>query len=277
MPDSAFSRVPVESALKSATDGSMAAMGLFSRRAGAGRTGVVPVSMIASLPDYGRAVIAAKRSHAPVTDPRFGWDWLSQAVLPMNSPQRDQVIQELYDAAVSAEDRPMATVGAYRVLCEWDGNLQDPRFAELRDAYLQLLHQMRFTSLELTGYESARWIELHGDLRHSFDRIVDVKVDPAALPPAAELAPGQSKLLLRMGPSSQDNEFYGERSANGLYGLYCIGISSSDDPTKVRYDWPDIIPCATMQELLVQVGRRFGTRPYWADPVLEPYFTGRRQ
>jgi hypothetical protein len=252
-------------------------MGLFNRRAGAGRAGVVPASMIMSLADYGRAVIAAKRSHAPVTDLRFGWDWLSQAILPMNGPQRDQVIQELYDAAVSAGDRQMATVGAYRVLCEWDSNLQDQRFAELRDAYLHLLHQMRFTSSHLTGYESQRWIELYGELRHSFDQIVDVTVDPATLPPVAELTPGESKLLLRMGPQSQDNEFYGERRADGLYGFYCIGIKDSDDPTKVRYDWPDIIPCATMQELLVQVGRRFGTRPYWTDAVLEPYFTGRRQ
>ena len=77
-------------------------MELFNRRAGAERAGVVPASMIMSLPDYGRAVIADKRSHAPVTDPRFGWDWLSQAILAMNGPQRDQVIQELYDAAVSA-------------------------------------------------------------------------------------------------------------------------------------------------------------------------------
>jgi hypothetical protein len=139
-------------------------MGLFNKRTGAGRAGVVPASMITSLPDYGRAVIAAKRSHAPVTDPRFGWDWLSQAMLAMNGPQREQVIQELYDAAMSAADSQMAIVGAYQVLCEWDGNLQDRRFVELRDAYLQLVQQMGFTSLNLTGYESQRWSELHGGL-----------------------------------------------------------------------------------------------------------------
>ena len=224
--------------------------------------------MIMSLPDYGRAFIAAKRSHDPVTDPRFGWDWMSQAILAMNGPQRDQVIQELYDAAVSAEDRQMATVAVYRVLCEWDGNLQDDRFAELRDAYLNILHQMRFTSLHLTGYESERWIELHGELRRSFDRIVDVTVDPAALPPVAELAPGESKLLLRMGPRSQDNEFYGERRADGMYGLYCIGINS-DDPTKVRYDWSDIARATPCRNCSSRSGEGSGPGPtgrtaYWS-------------
>jgi hypothetical protein len=71
-----------------------------------------------------------------------------------------QVIQELYDAALADEDRSMATVGAYKLLAEYDGNLGDERFGALRDAYLNLMRDMGFSSGHLTGYESSRWIEL---------------------------------------------------------------------------------------------------------------------
>lgn len=44
----------------------------------------------------------------------------------------------------------MATVGAYKLLCEWDGNMRDERFLALCDAYLNLLREMRFSSGHLT-------------------------------------------------------------------------------------------------------------------------------
>lgn len=64
----------------------------------------------------------------------------------------------------------MATVGAYRLLAEFDGDLRDERFVALQDAYLNLMRDMGFSSMHLTGYESSRWIETHGDLRSSFDQ-----------------------------------------------------------------------------------------------------------
>ena len=131
-------------------------MALFGKRP----RGVVPSSVIRSLAEYGRAVIAAKRSMGPMSDPRFDWEFMSPVVLSMTGPQRDQVIQELYDAALADEDRPMATVGAYKLLAEYDGNLSDERFGALRDAYLNLMRDMGFSSGHLTGYESSRWIEL---------------------------------------------------------------------------------------------------------------------
>jgi hypothetical protein len=138
---------------------------LFSRRP----RGVVQSSVIASLAEFGRAVIAAKRSTGPMTDPRFDWEFMSPVMLSMNGPLRDQVIQELYDAASADADRPMASVGAYKLLAEYDGNLRDERFLALQDTYLNLMHHVGFSSGHLTGYESNRWIETHGDLRSSFD------------------------------------------------------------------------------------------------------------
>jgi hypothetical protein len=130
----------------------------------------VPSSVIASLAEYGKSVINAKRSMTSMADPRFEWEFMSPVMLGMNGPQRDQIIQELYDAALADPDRPMATIGAYKLLAEYDGNLPDERFVVLRDAYLNLMRDMGFSSGHLTGYESDRWIALHGDLRSSFDR-----------------------------------------------------------------------------------------------------------
>lgn len=247
-------------------------MALFNRRP----IGVVPASVIASLADYGKAVIASKQSAAPVTDPRFGWDYMSPVVLAMNDERRDRVIQELYDAARTAADRPMATVGAYKLLCEWDGNLRDERFLALRDDYMNLLRDMRFSSGYLTGYEAERWVEIHGDLRYSFDRITDVAVPSGdQVPPAKDLQAGQHRRVALTGPLPDGNEFYAERRADGTYGVFSIRPNSSDDPTRVRCE--ELLgPFGTMADLLRALGADFRIRPYWADEDLDPYFPGRR-
>lgn len=236
----------------------------------------MPASLIASLAEYGKAIIAAMRTASPVTDPRFGWDYMSPVVLAMNGAQRDRVIQELYDAAMTATDRLMATVGAYKLLCEWDGNLRDERFLALRDAYLNLMREMRFSSGHLTGYEAERWIELHGDLRYSFDRITDVAVpSEAQAPQAKDLRPGQNRRVALTGPLPDGNEFYAERRADGTYGVFSIRPKGSDDPTRGRYE-ERLGPFGTMPDLLRALGAYFGIRPYWADDDLDPYFPGRR-
>lgn len=135
-----------------------ARMGFFGKRPQARRS-AVPGSVIASLAAYGEAVLAAKRAASPVTDPPFGWDYMAPVMMAMAGAQREQVIQELYDAALQARDREMAMVGAYKLLCEFDGNLADERFQVLRDFYLDLMQRMGFSSAHLTGYEMQRWSE----------------------------------------------------------------------------------------------------------------------
>jgi hypothetical protein len=247
-------------------------MALFGRRP----NGFVPASVIASLAEYGKAVIAAKQSGTPVAESRFGWDFMSPVVLAMNGEHRDRVIQELYDASRTAADRPMATVGAYKLLCEWDGDLRDERFLALRDEYMNLLRDMKFPSGYLTGYESQRWIEIHGELRHSFDRITDVVVPSGdQVPPAKDLQPGQHRRVALMAPPPGGNEFHAERRADGTYGVFSIRAKSSDDPTRVRCE-ERLGPFGTMTDLLRALGADLGLRPYWADEDLDPYFPGRR-
>ena len=135
-----------------------ARMGFFGKRPQARRP-AVPGSVIASLAAFGEAVMAAKRAASPVTDPRFGWEYMEPVMMAMTGAQRDQVIQELYDAALQARDREMAMVGAYKLLCEFDGNLADERFQALRDFYLDLMQRMGFPSAYLTGYEMQRRAE----------------------------------------------------------------------------------------------------------------------
>jgi hypothetical protein len=141
-------------------------MAIFKKRPGA----AVPPSILASLAEYGRAVIDANRSNGPMVDSRFGWDFMSPVMIGMGSSQRDQIIQEIYDAAMSDPDRPMASVGAYKLLGEYDPGMSDERFVALQDSYLNLMRRMGFSSAHLTGHESERWVKMHGELDSSFDR-----------------------------------------------------------------------------------------------------------
>jgi hypothetical protein len=236
----------------------------------------VPASVIASLAEFGKAVIAGRGSASPVQYPQFGWDYMAPVVLAMNGAQRNQVIQELYDAALTAADRPMASVGAYKLLCESDGDLHDERFVVLRDAYLELAQESGFSSGNLTGYEAQRWNEVHGNLRYSFDRITDVAVPPVGQAPLVpELQPGQEMLIALTGPLPEGNEFFAERRQDGIYGVFSIRPRSSDDHTRERYD-EHLGPFSAMPELLRAVGEYFRLKPYWAHEDLDPYFPGRR-
>ena len=105
-------------------------MSLFRRAPRA----LVPRHVIELLPAYGRASLAARRAGDPVTDPRFDWDrFLSPVHLPMASGQTEQVVQELYEAATSAVDRPTAVFGAYRLIAEFNPELDDRKFRALYD------------------------------------------------------------------------------------------------------------------------------------------------
>jgi hypothetical protein len=204
---------------------------------------------------------------------------MSDTMMVLDGEHRDTAIQELYNAAAAAsdEDRSLATFGAYRLLAEYDGQLDDPRFWELCDASLDYMHSRGFSSGHLTGYEAQRWIAVHGDLRSSFDNIVDVAVpEPASAPPVDELDPGTNKLLALTAPLPEGNAFYAERETDGTYVIFSERQKSSDDPARMRYEESDLGSFTTMPDLLRALGQMFGTRPYWADADVDPYFPSRR-
>lgn len=144
-------------------------MSLFQRRQ---PKTIVPGEILALLPAYGAAVLSARAAGQPVTDPRFEWDpFLGPVHTPLMLGDRDRVIGELYDAAANADDRASATVGAYRLLAEFNPKLEDPRFLSLYDDALEQMRMAGFSGAHLTRFEADRWIEVHGDLRSSFDGI----------------------------------------------------------------------------------------------------------
>lgn len=250
-------------------------MGLFSKRQ---RT-VLPPQVIALLAEFGRASITARAAGRPVDDPRFGWEYMSETMMALGGEHRDEVIQELHAASATAPepDRELVTFGAYRLLAEYDGQLDDPRFWELCDASLEYMHARGFSSGHLTGYEAQRWVAVHGDLRSSFDGIVEVPVpDASNAPPVDELAPGSNKLFALTAPLPEGNAFYVERRPDGTCGIVSERQKSSDDPTRVRSDETYLGSFSDLPESLRALGRMFGTRPYWADPDLDPYFPSRR-
>jgi len=204
---------------------------------------------------------------------------MSDTMMALNSAQRDAAIQELY-AAVSTSsdaDRSLVTFGAYRLLAEYDGQLDDPRFWELCDTSLDYMHSRGFSSGHLTGYEAQRWITVHGDLRSSFDGIVDAAVpEPADAPSADDIDPGTNKLLALTAPLPEGNAFYAERGVDGSYIIFSERQKSSDDPTRTRCDESYLGSFVTMPDLLRALGQMFGTRPYWADTNVDPYFPSRR-
>lgn len=120
----------------------------------------MPASVTRSLADYGRAVIASKRSGAPL-DPRFGWEWMSDVVMAIAGERRGQIIAELAGAARTDPDPAMAAVGAYKVLCEYDANLPEAEFGALRDTYLDVLRRQGFGGGHLNSYEFEHWRQRH--------------------------------------------------------------------------------------------------------------------
>lgn len=250
-------------------------MGFFSKR----QRAVVPPQVISMLGEFGQASLAARGAGRPVDDPRFGWEYMSDTMMALGGEGRDAVIEELYAATLSASDvdRSLVTFGGYRLLAEYDGQLDDPRFWELCDASLDYMHSLGFSSGHLTGYEAQRWIAVHGDLRTSFDGIIDVTVpEPASAPAADELDPGTSKLLALTAPLPEGNAFYAERGLNGTYVIFSERQKSGDDPTRIRCDEDYLGSFTTLPDLLRALGQMFGTRPYWADPDVDPYFPSRR-
>lgn len=249
-------------------------MGLFQRRP---KT-VVPGAILALLPAYGAAVLTARGAGQPVTDPRFDWgSFVGPVHTPLMLGDRDRVIAEVYDAAVNAEDREMATVGAYRLLAEFNPELDDPRFLSLYDKALERMRAAGFSSGHLTRFEADRWIAVHGDLRSSFDGIVEVQVpDADQLPPAKPLEVGTSRMLALTESLPKGNAFFGEHRPDGTYVVYSERPQSAENPTRARYDEDYLGTFESLESLLRALGEMFGTPPYWSNEDLEPYFPRRR-
>jgi hypothetical protein len=260
-------------------------MSLFSKRP----RSVVPPSVIGMLEAYGQAAIDARRHGAPVDDTRFGWDnFMGPVHMAMLGNDRDQVIQEIYEAAwgtaapgTTARGTTVSerrVFGAYRLLAEFDGGLADQRFLELCDISLEYMHSMRFSSGHLTGYERDRWVATHGEVRSSFDGIVDVAVPSREdLPIARPLGLGESRLIALTAPLPSGNAFYAEHRSDGSYAVFSERPRSSDDPTRVRCDETFLGTIKDLPDLFRAVGDMFGTPPFWADDDLQPYFPARRQ
>ncbi|MGN6558407.1 MAG: hypothetical protein ACTHLH_10420 [Solirubrobacterales bacterium] len=136
-------------------------MGLFQRRPAT----VVPREILALLPAYGAAMLDARAAGQPVSDPRFEWGSFAGPVhTELMTGDRDRAIAEVYEAAVSSEDRDAAIVGAYGLLAEFNPELDDGRFLSLYDEALERMRAAGFSSAHLTRFEADRWIAVHGDL-----------------------------------------------------------------------------------------------------------------
>lgn len=248
-------------------------MGLISnRRAQA----LVPAAVLDGLAHYGRASFEARASGQPI-DQRFGWGFVAPVVTAAQGPTRDRVIQDLYETAATSDERDLSIFGAYSVLAEADDGDRDPRFLELCDASLEYMHTHRFSSGHLTRREADRWIELHGDLRSSFDHIVDVAVPQSGEGVLVDdLEVGGSKLLALTAPLPNGNAFYAERGTDARYIVFSERVRSADDPTRARCDESYLGSFESLESLLTAVGKMFGTPPYWADEQLASYFPSRR-
>lgn len=249
-------------------------MSLFSKR----QRAVVPANVTAELASYGQAMIDSRRTARPMSDPRFQWDWSGPVVMALTGENKDGVIGELYRAAIGARQRDQATFGAYSLLADFDGDLADQRFLELRDASLEYLRSLGLSSGHLNRYEADRWIATHGDLRSSFDRIVEVAVPSAGNAPEAKpLGPGESRMIALTAPLPDGNAFYAEHRLDGTYIVFSERPHSSDDPTRVRCDESHLGSFNELPDLLRAVGDMFGTPCYWSDDDLDPYFPRQRR
>lgn len=249
-------------------------MGLFDKRQ---RTLVAP-EILDMLPAYGEAVLSARRASQPITDPRFGWsEFLSPVHMTLMSGDRERAIEELYEAAVTATERDLATVGAYRLLAEFNDTLDDQRFLKLCDTSLEHMRSLGFSSGHLTGHEARRWLDTHGDLRSSFDGIFEVPVPSAADAPSAKpLEPGETRMVALTGPLPDGNAFFAEHRSDGGYVVFLEGPWSVEDPRRVREDQTNMGVFDSLHDLLRALGERLGTPPHWIDDDLEPYFPRRR-
>jgi hypothetical protein len=244
-------------------------MRLFSNRRSAG---LVPDNILKQLNAFGHASFDAKVRGRPLADPRYDWANFFALMIPAYQASLTQAIAEIHDAA---QGDPYAMYGGYRIIAEFEPSNQDPLYLEMMDAGLNLMYERNLSSGHLTGYEADRWVETHGDVRTSFDRIVDV-APPEHYSASVSLAPGEFLMVARMGPDPLDNQFFIERIGPTAFGAFSMRKRDSDAVTLTRCEEPTISQSDTADGALRALGQYLRLRPYWAHEQLEPLFPERR-
>jgi hypothetical protein len=244
-------------------------MGLFSNR---NSDGLVPRVILSQLTAFGRASFDAKAQGRPLIDPRYDWSNFFSLMLPAYTANLTQAIAEVHAAAGSDV---YARYGGYRLIAEFDAALQNPLYLDMMDAGLGLMYDRKLSSGHLTGYERDRWVQSHGDVRTSFDRIVEV-APPEHHVAAIDLRPGESLMVAKLGPDPLDNQFYLERTGEQSFGAFSMRKRNSEAVTLTRCEEPEIPPSGTADAVISSLGRYFRLSPYWAHEQLAPFFTERR-
>ncbi|MHB8290265.1 MAG: hypothetical protein ACYDEY_13745 [Acidimicrobiales bacterium] len=270
-------------------------MTLFKKRK---PTSLVPRDVLGLLESYGKYAYDSLNQRAAGMDPRFvDWsnitmsgvlasrsaagmdprfvDWSNFMFKVFGAWKIDATgtIAEIHSSTLGNQ---YARFGGYKALMDIGGDMRDPLFLELMDEWINMVRARNLSSGYLTGYESKRWIELHGDLRTTFDRIVEVETPCEPLQVGIELKPGQSIMVAKLGPDRLDNEFYIERIDSGTYGAYSMRPHDSD-ATELSRSEEEFIPKAdSLGAVLKSIGQMFRLPTYWSHDDLKPYFTERR-
>lgn len=245
-------------------------MGLFSKLSST----VVPENVLSQLKSYGHASWEARLSSRPIADPRFGWDsFVSKAVAAIRASPT-QAVGEIHAAAGGD---PIAQFGGYLLIAECEPTMLDARYLEMMDASLRMMYDKGLSSGHLNRYEADRWIAAHGDLRTSFDRIVDVVPSPPSDHAAEMTLPvGDSLMVATMGPGGLDNQFWIERTSAGTFEAFSMRRWSSEDESLTRCPEATVGSWSTLDEVLRSLGGYLRSRPFWSHDLLDPYFTERR-
>ncbi|RLV47707.1 hypothetical protein D9V37_16290 [Nocardioides mangrovicus] len=244
-------------------------MPLFSRRP----RNLVPQEIVEQLNSFGNASWEAKLNSETLVDDRFNWPNFFARFLPAYQTDLARSIAELH-AAAGADG--LARYGGYRLVAEFDAACEDPNYLEMMDAALDLMYEHDLSSIHLTGYERDRWMTTRGDVKTTFDRIVEVELDPR-LVSGLEIEPGQRIMLALMGPKPLDNQFWIERREDSMYEGFSMRQWDSDAGVLTRCEEKEIGSSATVEEALASLGRYLRRAPYWAHSALDPFFPEKRE
>jgi hypothetical protein len=244
-------------------------VGFFSKR----EQTPVPAEVLGLLGQFGYASLDARASGRPVVDDRFGWAPFFSKAMPALQTDVTRAVGAVHQATAGDEH---ACFGGYLLIAEYNPELADPRYLEMMDAGLQLMHRRGFSSGHLTRYEADRWIATYGDLRTSFDRIEEVSPPPQGQVQQAAMEPGQSVMVSKQGPGALDNQFWIERSDDGLYQAYSMRRWDQDAVILSRSEESSIGRWDDVDGVLRSLGAYLRTPSFWAHEILQPYFTERR-
>jgi hypothetical protein len=244
-------------------------VGWFSKR---NSSGLVPGDVLNQLSAFGHASLDAKARGQLLTDPRYDWSNFFSRFLDAYQANLTEAIAEIH---ASAGGDPYAMYGGYLLVAEFEPASQDALYLEMMDAGLKLKYELKLSSAYLTGFEADRWIATHGDLRTSFDRIVEVAA-PEHHTASVDLSLGESLVVARMGPDPLDNQFCIERCGASTFGAFSMRKRDSDAVTLIRCEEPTIPESDSADGVLRSLGLYLRLRPYWAHEQLEPFFPERR-